>query len=55
VNDTTEVSVNYITARHIDVILRGGDVDRVRAEGNIRGMYLQPPKPEAVAREDERP
>lgn len=55
VNDTTEVSVNYITARHLDVLLRKGDVDRVRAEGDIRGMYLQPPKPEAVAREDERP
>ena len=55
VNDTTEVSVNYITARNIDVLLRNGDIDRVRAEGDIRGIYLQPPRPETVAREDERP
>lgn len=54
-NDSTEVSVNYLTARYIDVLLRNGDVDRVRAQGDIRGMYLQPPRPEAVAREDERP
>lgn len=55
VNDTTQLSVNYITAKHLDVKLRNGDVEQVTAEGDIRGIYLQPPKREAVAREDTSP
>jgi hypothetical protein len=44
VNDSTEISVNYLTARKIDVMFKAGEVDRVRAEGDIKGLYLQPPK-----------
>jgi hypothetical protein len=43
VNDSTEISVNYVTAKMIDVVFKAGEVDHVRAEGNIRGIYLQPP------------
>ncbi|MGQ0813627.1 MAG: OstA-like protein [Gemmatimonadota bacterium] len=44
VNDSTEISVNYLTAKMIDVIFKNGEVDHVRAEGEIRGIYLQPPR-----------
>ena len=47
--DSTQLSVNYLTARHIDVSFKDGKVDQVRAEGDIRGMYLQPPKQEKKA------
>lgn len=43
VNDTTEISVNYLTAKMIDVVFKEGEVEQVRAEGDIRGIYLQPP------------
>lgn len=39
----TKLSVNYITAKLIDVRFKKGDVEKVRAEGDIKGMYLQPP------------
>lgn len=39
----TTLSINYITARLIDVKFKKGEVENVRAEGNIKGMYLQPP------------
>lgn len=42
--DTTEVSVNYITARSLDVIMKAGVIDKVNASGDIRGVYLQPPR-----------
>ena len=46
--DSVEISVNYLTAQSLDVRFREGEVERVVAEGQIRGMYLQP---EARARE----
>jgi hypothetical protein len=42
-NDSTEISVNYLTAKMINVVFKAGEVDHVRAEGDIRGIYLQPP------------
>lgn len=50
VNDSTELSVNYLTARSIDVSFKNGEVDQVRAEGDIRGIYLQPPGRTETAR-----
>ena len=50
VNDSTQISVNYLTARHIDVAFKEGAVDQVRAQGDIRGLYLQPARPEPSAR-----
>lgn len=44
VNDTAEISVNYLTAKSIDVRFSDGEVDRVNASGDIRGIYLQPPR-----------
>lgn len=44
VKDSTELSVNYLTARRIDVMFKSGEVEQVRAEGDIKGLYLQPPK-----------
>lgn len=44
VGDSTQLSVNYITAKKLDVTFKEGAVDRVQAEGNIRGLYLQPPQ-----------
>ena len=44
--DSTQLTVNYLSARHIDVTFKDGAVDQVHAEGDIRGMYLQPPKAE---------
>lgn len=44
-SDSTEMSVNYLTAHHIDVVMKNGAVDVVRAQGDIHGIYLQkPPK-----------
>jgi hypothetical protein len=48
--DSTEVSVNYITAKRIDVTMKAGEVDLVKAAGDIRGMYLQRPKAEEKPR-----
>ena len=44
VGDTVEISVNYITAKKLDVTFKEGEVDNVKAEGDIRGLYLQPPQ-----------
>lgn len=44
VNDTAKISVNYLTAKSIDVQFSHGEVDRVNASGDIRGIYLQPPR-----------
>ena len=44
VGDTVEVSVNYITAKKLDVVFKEGEVQNVKAEGEIRGLYLQPPR-----------
>ena len=44
VGDTVEISVNYITAKKLDVTFKEGEVDLVKAEGDIRGLYLQPPQ-----------
>lgn len=41
--DTVEISVNYLTAKKLDVTFKEGAVHRVLAEGEIRGLYLQPP------------
>lgn len=43
VGDSVEISVNYLTAKKLDVTFRDGAVQRVSAEGDIRGLYLQPP------------
>ena len=43
VGDSIEISVNYLTAKMIDVVFSNGEVEQVRAEGDIRGIYLQPP------------
>jgi lipopolysaccharide export system protein LptA len=43
VGDTIETSVNYLTARKLDVTFKDGAVHKVAAEGEIRGLYLQPP------------
>jgi hypothetical protein len=43
VGDSVEVSVNYLTAKKLDVIFKDGAVQKVGAEGEIRGLYLQPP------------
>ncbi len=43
VGDSVEVSVNYLTAKKLDVIFKEGAVHKVVAEGAIRGLYLQPP------------
>jgi lipopolysaccharide export system protein LptA len=43
VGDSVEISVNYLTARKLDVTFRDGAVHKVSAEGEIRGLYLQPP------------
>lgn len=40
--DTVEISVNYITAKKLDVSFKQGAVAKVEAEGDIRGLYLQP-------------
>jgi hypothetical protein len=42
-NDSTEISVNYLTAKLIDVVFKAGEVDHVHAQGDLRGIYLQPP------------
>lgn len=49
-NGQSEVSVNYLTARTIDVVMKNGSVDRVNAAGDIRGVYLQPPRRTAQVR-----
>ena len=41
--DSVEISVNYLTAKKLDVTFKDGAVQRVSAEGEIRGLYLQPP------------
>jgi hypothetical protein len=41
--DSVEISVNYLTAKKLDVTFKEGAVHRVSAEGEIRGLYLQPP------------
>jgi hypothetical protein len=43
VGDSTELSVNYLTAKKLDVRFKDGAVQKVAAEGAIRGLYLQPP------------
>lgn len=43
VGDSVEISVNYLTARKLDVVFKDGAVQKVTAEGAIRGLYLQPP------------
>jgi hypothetical protein len=43
VGDSVEISVNYLTAKKLDVTFQDGAVHRVAAEGAIRGLYLQPP------------
>jgi hypothetical protein len=43
VGDSVEISVNYLTAKKLDVTFQDGAVQRVSAEGEIRGLYLQPP------------
>jgi lipopolysaccharide export system protein LptA len=40
--DTVSISVNYITAKKLDVTFTQGEVAKVEAAGNIRGLYLQP-------------
>jgi hypothetical protein len=40
--DSAAISVNYITAKKLDVSFKGGEVAKVDAEGDIRGLYLQP-------------
>jgi hypothetical protein len=48
--DTVEVSVNYITAKKLDVTFKGGEVSKVEAQGDIRGLYLQPaPRAQAAS------
>ena len=49
VGASVEISVNYITAKMLDVTFKEGSVDKVLAEGDIRGMYLQPPERAANA------
>jgi hypothetical protein len=41
--DSVEISVNYLTAKLLDVTFKEGAVHRVQAEGEIRGLYLQSP------------
>lgn len=41
--DSVEISVNYLTAKKLDVTFRDGAVHKVSAQGEIRGLYLQPP------------
>jgi hypothetical protein len=36
--------ISYLTASSIVVWLEGGQVDTVEAEGNVKGVYLQPPQ-----------
>jgi hypothetical protein len=43
VGDSVELSVNYLTAKKLDVTFKDGAVQKVAAEGEIRGLYLQPP------------
>lgn len=43
VGDSVEISVNYLTAKKLDVKFQDGAVQTVAAEGEIRGLYLQPP------------
>ncbi len=43
VGDSVEISVNYLTAKKLDVTFKEGAVQKVAAEGEIRGLYLQPP------------
>ena len=43
VGDSVETSVNYLTAKKLDVRFKDGAVQKVAAEGEIRGLYLQPP------------
>lgn len=50
VNDTIQISVNYLTAKSIDVVFKKGEVERVKADGDIRGIYLQPPRRAEAAR-----
>jgi hypothetical protein len=43
VGDSVELSVNYLTAKMLDVTFKEGAVHKVAAQGDIRGLYLQPP------------
>jgi len=36
--------ISYITAQRITVEIRNGAVDTVEAEGDVKGVYLQPPE-----------
>ncbi|CAN5777679.1 hypothetical protein BH23GEM10_BH23GEM10_08150 [soil metagenome] len=48
-NSTDErLSINYLTAARIEVAFVNGAVSVVSAEGNARGMYLQPAPPPAT-------
>jgi lipopolysaccharide export system protein LptA len=42
--DSVMLSVNYLTAKKLDVTFKDGAVRKVAAEGEIRGLYLQPPQ-----------
>lgn len=43
-----KLSINYLTANRIEVAFVNGAVSVVSAEGNARGMYLQPAPPPAT-------
>ncbi|HEY0672848.1 MAG TPA: hypothetical protein VGD27_11300 [Longimicrobiales bacterium] len=52
--DSVEISVNYLTAKMLDVTFKDGAVHKVMAEGEIRGLYLQPPSRAQAAAEPRR-
>jgi lipopolysaccharide export system protein LptA len=53
--DSAAISVNYITAKKLDVSFKQGEVAKVEAEGDIRGLYLQPAQRAQAANPPRRP
>lgn len=39
---TAPVAINYLLARRIVVVMRGGEVGTVEPDGEVQGIYLQP-------------
>ena len=44
--------ISYLTASRIVVVLADGQIEDVEAEGDVKGVYLQPPEPPRTARAD---
>lgn len=47
--------ISYLTANRIVVVLEDGQIGDVEAEGDVKGVYLQPPEPVQTARAEGSP